>query len=400
MSVRDALKKVYFAKVRPLEQDYGFGNFHSPCLTAGDFNAKPSVLLIGQYSTGKTTFIRHLLKRDYPGILIGPEPTTDRFVVVSHGEQDVRTPGNTVVITGTKPYQALATYGEGFLSRFEEVQLNHELLQGLSLIDTPGVLAGEKQRLHRAYNFIDVCAWFASRCDMILLLFDPFKLDISDEFRQVIDAMKDHHDKIRVVLNKADQVSSQELMRVYGALMWSLAKVLRSPEVSKVYTGSFADDRVKEKREETAKDGNPLGTNFFEEEQQDLLRDLEAIPMQSRDRKISEFTKRVRAAKTHLIVAHNLRKKLPWFGKEAAERRLLDNLDIEFTKMKNDFSLRTFELAPGDFPSAEEFRSVCLAGSHIRSFPLLSESEFRKKIAMLDDVLQRELPNISRMEEL
>lgn len=28
------------------------------------------------------------------------------------------------------------------------------------------------------------------------------------------------------------QVSAQELMRVYGALMWSLAKVLRSPEVN------------------------------------------------------------------------------------------------------------------------------------------------------------------------
>lgn len=69
------------------------------------------VMLLGQYSTGKTTFIKHLLKNSYPGELlfscsfppgaavenllscllfssfwtgahIGPEPTTDRFVVV------------------------------------------------------------------------------------------------------------------------------------------------------------------------------------------------------------------------------------------------------------------------------------------------------------------------------
>ena len=32
---------------------------------------------------GKTTFIKYLLGRDYPGTHIGPEPTTDRFVVVS-----------------------------------------------------------------------------------------------------------------------------------------------------------------------------------------------------------------------------------------------------------------------------------------------------------------------------
>lgn len=40
------------------------------------------VMLLGQYSTGKTTFIKHLLKTGYPGAHIGPEPTTDRFVAV------------------------------------------------------------------------------------------------------------------------------------------------------------------------------------------------------------------------------------------------------------------------------------------------------------------------------
>jgi hypothetical protein len=50
---------------------------------------------------------------------------------------------------------------------------------------TAGVLSGEKQRVERAYDFIQVCSWFAARCDLILLLFDPAKLDISDEFKAV-----------------------------------------------------------------------------------------------------------------------------------------------------------------------------------------------------------------------
>lgn len=50
--------------------------------TDSDFDAKPQVMLLGQYSTGKTTFIKHLLRSSYPGAHIGPEPTTDRFVVV------------------------------------------------------------------------------------------------------------------------------------------------------------------------------------------------------------------------------------------------------------------------------------------------------------------------------
>ena len=55
-------------------------------------------------------------------------------------------------------------------------------------------------------------------------------------FAQVIGTLKGHDDKVRVVLNKADQVDMQQLMRVYGALMWSLGKVFRSPEVTQAST--------------------------------------------------------------------------------------------------------------------------------------------------------------------
>jgi septin family protein len=53
-----------------------------------DFDAKPMILLVGQYSTGKTTFIRYLLEEDFPGMRIGPEPTTDRFIAIMFGEEE------------------------------------------------------------------------------------------------------------------------------------------------------------------------------------------------------------------------------------------------------------------------------------------------------------------------
>ena len=77
--------------------------------------------------------------------------------------------------------------------------------------------------------------WFAEKSDLILLLFDAHKLDISDEFKEVITQLKRHDEKIRVVLNKADSIDTQSLMRVYGAMMWSLGKVKQTPEVTRVF---------------------------------------------------------------------------------------------------------------------------------------------------------------------
>jgi len=57
------------------------------------------------------------------------------------------------------------------------------------------------------------------------LLCSSPQLDISDEFKRVIVALKHHDEKIRVILNKADTIDTQALMRVYGAMMWSLGKV-------------------------------------------------------------------------------------------------------------------------------------------------------------------------------
>ena len=64
-SAIDGLRQIYHTKIQPLEELYHFDQFHSPCLT--DLDALPMVLLLGQYSTGKTTFVEYLLGRPYPG---------------------------------------------------------------------------------------------------------------------------------------------------------------------------------------------------------------------------------------------------------------------------------------------------------------------------------------------
>lgn len=65
-SAIDGLRHIYHTKIQPLEELYHFDQFNSPCLT--DLDALPMVLLLGQYSTGKTTFVEYLLGRPYPGM--------------------------------------------------------------------------------------------------------------------------------------------------------------------------------------------------------------------------------------------------------------------------------------------------------------------------------------------
>ncbi|CAN0900990.1 EH domain-containing protein 1 [Linum grandiflorum] len=378
-SITDGLKKLYLQKLKPLEVTYLFNDFVSPLLTNSDFDAKPMVMLLGQYSTGKTTFIKHLLKSSYPGSHIGPEPTTDRFVVVMSGPDERSIPGNTIAVQADMPYSGLTAFGTTFLSKFECSQMPHPLLEQITFVDSPGVLSGEKQRIHRAYDFTGVTSWFAAKCDLILLLFDPHKLDVSDEFKRVIASLRGNDDKIRVVLNKADQVDTQQLMRVYGALMWSLGKVLNTPEVMRVYIGSFNEKPVNENVI------GPIGKELFEKEQSDLLSDLKDIPKKACDRRINEFIKRARAAKIHAYIISHLKKEMPsMMGKAKAQQKLIDNLADEFAKVQ-----REFHLPPGDFPNVEQFKEV-LRGYNIDKFERLKP----KMIQAVDDMLGYDIPEL------
>ncbi|KAJ2746942.1 hypothetical protein GGI20_000929 [Coemansia sp. BCRC 34301] len=373
------LQKTYAKKIKPLEQAYCFEGFHSAPLTAQDIGSKPMVLLLGQYSTGKTTFVEYLLGESYPGAHVGIEPTTDRFVAIMSGPEPKVIPGHAAAVSGDLPFSGLTKFGTKFLSRFQVAQLNNPLLQNLTLIDTPGILSGSKQ-IQRGYDFTAVINWFADRSDLILLLFDSYKLDISDEFKGAIQSLRGHEDKVRIVLNKCNQVNQQQLMRVYGAMMWSLGKVIPTPEVNRVYLGSFWP-RYK----------SPVGTVYEDNaeliasEQRDLLRDLRSIPKNAALRRVNEIVKRARQARVHAHIIGHLRSELPaMFGKDKKAKAMVDDLPAEFRKIQTRYNL-----PPGDFPNAEAFKND-LEAFKIVDFNKLS----LKLIGNADDALSVDFPKL------
>uniref|UniRef100_A0A7S3HF70 Calmodulin n=1 Tax=Spumella elongata TaxID=89044 RepID=A0A7S3HF70_9STRA len=375
MRVIAELKRLYKTKILPLEQLYKFDVFNSPHLTDAEFDSKPQVMLLGQYSVGKTTFIRYLLGQDFPGQRIGPEPTTDRFTAIIDGPDERVIPGNALAVSHDMPYRGLERFGVAFLNRFEGAQLPNQVLKNITLIDTPGVLSGEKQRVARGYDFCQVCTWFAGRADLIILLFDAHKLDISDEFRNAIDSLKGNDDKIRCILNKADQVDRQKLMRVYGALMWSLGKVIKSPEVLRVYIGSFWDQPLM--YEDNAQ--------LFEMEEKDLMRDLKDLPRNSAVRKINELVKRVRLAKVHAYIIGHLKEQMPvMMGHAKKQAQLIETLPTVFRSV-----MKKYNLAPGDFPDIAEFQKS-LAEFDFSKFQVIKQ----KYIDDAEHVMSTEFPRL------
>nr|BAN40368.1 EH domain-containing protein, putative [Entamoeba invadens] len=372
VSVVDGVKKIYDDRIKKLESDYKFDYLVSPLMKPADFDAKPMVLFLGQYSTGKTTFINYLLNYDYPGSNIGPEPTTDGFMAIMHGPNSTTIPGNTLCVQAEKPFTSLSKFGNDFMAKFNGSFCNLPLLEHLSFIDSPGVLSGEKQRIGRSYSFTEVVRWFAERADMIILVFDAHKLDISDEFKATIEAVKKHSEKMRLVLNKADMIESQQLMRVYGALMWSLGKVMQTPECLRVYVSSFWEQPFKD----------TMFTSLFEKERDDLMRDLHALPKQATVRKVNELCKRARLAKVNAYIVSYLREQMPTFGKDKKKAELVKNLNEVF-----NIVMKRYNLVAGDFPPIDVYKER-LENADFAKFPKID----LKLINDVDDALGTQIP--------
>lgn len=291
-----------------------------------------------------------------------------------HGPDDRVVPGNAASTQPDKPFRMLSQFGTSFLSKFQLSLAPYSILESISFIDTPGVLSGEKQRVGRSYDFPKVCEWFAEKADVILLLFDAHKLDISDEYKRVIASLKNNEEKIRVVLNKADLTDTTQLIRVYGALMYSLSRVLRTPEVPRVYFVSLYDESIEDS-----------SGDIIRAELKELLKDLYDLPRFSAVRKINDLVKRCRYARVHAHLISYIRKEMPvMWGKTAKQAELLSCLPDVFTKIQKQTGL-----PPGDFPDINIFREA-LVGMDFGKFSKYSARAMEK----LESAMNEDLPKL------
>lgn len=108
--------------------------------------------------------IKYLLGgEEYPGSRIGPEPTTDCFVVVNYSETSRTVMGTSLAADGNMPFQSLNQFGSAFLTHLRGASLPVPLLKHIYLIDTPGILSGQNQTTSREYDFASVSRFIADK---------------------------------------------------------------------------------------------------------------------------------------------------------------------------------------------------------------------------------------------
>jgi len=160
--------------------------------------------------------------------------------------------------------------------------------------------------------------------------------------------------------------------------MWSLGKVFNTPEVCRVYIGSFWDKPY----------DDATMAPLFDAERADLFKHLMALPRNSALRKINELVKRARKVRVHSIIIGYLKSQMPaLFGKQSKQEELIKNLGQVFKQIAQQHSL-----PPGDFPSLKKFREQ-LAVSDFTTFNKLDE----KMIKSMDYILAHSLPELMKL---
>ncbi|XP_061535751.1 uncharacterized protein LOC133404133 isoform X2 [Phycodurus eques] len=169
-------------------------------------------------------------------------------------------------------------------------------------------LQDTSHELYTGYPYNEVCQWFIDRADLIFLVFDPTKLDVGGELEMLFRQMKGRESQIRIILNKADSLTTQDLMRVYGALFWSMAPLINATEPPRVYVSSFW----------TPEYAVDTSRELFMKEETSLLEDLNQVIENQIENKIAFIRQHGIRVRIHALLVdrylQTYHEKLGWFN--------------------------------------------------------------------------------------
>jgi energy-coupling factor transporter ATP-binding protein EcfA2 len=209
---------------------------------------KPMVLLIGNYSSGKSTLVNELAGVDIQRT--GQAPTDDAFTIItsdSEGGQGQEIPGSTLVNDETLPFAQLKDHGEQFISHFRMKKVVNPDLANMAIIDSPGMLDSVTEK-DRGYDYMAVIGQLAKLADLVVLMFDPLKAGtIKETYTAIRDTLPESagEDRIVFAMSRIDECDSMtDLVRSYGTLCWNLSQMTGRKDIPHIHL-TYAPDSNK-----------------------------------------------------------------------------------------------------------------------------------------------------------
>uniref|UniRef100_A0A182M2E6 EH domain-containing protein n=1 Tax=Anopheles culicifacies TaxID=139723 RepID=A0A182M2E6_9DIPT len=261
------LKRIYDNSIKPLETLYKYRDLSNRHFGDPEIFSKPLVLFMGPWSGGKSTILNYLTHNEYTPnsvrtgmyerilrdhhnagaseglyddnvftLVVGAEPSPAYFNILMHGDEPEVLDGTQLAADWT--FSGLQKFGQGLLDRLRGQKLPNQLLERVNIVEIPGILEVRKQ-VSKYFPFNDACQWFIDRADIIFLVYDPSKLDVGPETEAILDQLKGREYQTRILLNKADQVKPEELLRVQSALIWNISPLMSSAQPPVMYTVSL-----------------------------------------------------------------------------------------------------------------------------------------------------------------
>ena len=188
----------------------------------------PFVFLVGNHSSGKSSFINYVLGRSIQ--TAGVAPTDDCFTVIAPGPKDVDQDGPALVGDPDIGFEGLRQFGPTLIHHAQLKVREGVKNQNFMMVDSPGMIdspvssggmsmgfgiggspthsSGSTSQavMDRGYDFQGVVRWFAERADVVLLFFDPDKPGTTGETLSILlHSLGGMDHKLLIVLNKADQ---------------------------------------------------------------------------------------------------------------------------------------------------------------------------------------------------
>ncbi len=199
---------------------------------------KPLVLVIGNYSSGKSTLINELVGTDIQRT--GQAPTDDSFTIITKKEDggEAEIPGSTLVNDGNLPFEHFKHFGEKLISHVCMKYVNSPALDNLAIIDSPGMLDATSEK-DRGYDYMQVLGEFAKMADLIVLMFDPHKAGtIKESYEAIRNTLPEKSGEHRTifVMSRIDECDNlTDFTRSFGTLCWNMSQMTGRKDIPHIY---------------------------------------------------------------------------------------------------------------------------------------------------------------------